>query len=309
MKKWTNLLFAAVATIVLAACSMESSFISDEENKDSGADNEGNMKIGFSVSTLNNPFFVTLSDAAKEKAAEEGASLSVVDAQDDASKQASDVEDLIQQGVDLIVINPVDSASVVTAVESANNANIPVITVDRTAEGGEVVTHIASDNVAGGRLAGEYLLTLVDEGAQVAMLEGVAGSSAARDRGEGFIEAVEGKLDIVTSQTANFDRSEGLTVMENIMQAHPDIQAVFAQNDEMALGALEAISSFNKNIAVIGFDATDDAVAKVQAGDMAATVAQQPQLIGEKAIEAAISHLNGETVEANIPVELKLVNE
>ena len=309
MKKWTNLLFAAIATIVLAACSMESSFISDEENKGSGADNEGNMKIGFSVSTLNNPFFVTLSEAAKEKAAEEGASISVVDAQDDASKQASDVEDLIQQGVDLIVINPVDSASVVTAVESANNANIPVITVDRTAEGGEVVTHIASDNAAGGRLAGEYLLTLVDEGAQVAMLEGVAGSSAARDRGEGFIEAVEGKLDIVTSQTANFDRSEGLTVMENIMQAHPDIQAVFAQNDEMALGALEAISSFNKNIAVIGFDATDDAVAKVQAGDMAATVAQQPQLIGEKAIEAAISHLNGETVDADIPVELKLVNE
>ena len=309
MKKWTNLLFAAVATIVLAACSMESSFISDEENKGSGTDNEGNMKIGFSVSTLNNPFFVTLSDAAKEKAAEEGASISVVDAQDDASKQASDVEDLIQQGVDLIVINPVDSASVVTAVESANNANIPVITVDRTAEGGEVVTHIASDNAAGGRLAGEYLLTLVDEGAQVAMLEGVAGSSAARDRGEGFIEAVEGKLDIVTSQTANFDRSEGLTVMENIMQAHPDIEAVFAQNDEMALGALEAISSFNKNIAVIGFDATDDAVAKVQAGDMAATVAQQPQLIGEKAIEAAISHLNGETVDADIPVELKLVNE
>lgn len=309
MKKWTNLLFAAAATIVLAACSMESSFISDEENKGSGTDNEGNMKIGFSVSTLNNPFFVTLSDAAREKAAEEGASISVVDAQDDASKQASDVEDLIQQGVDLIVINPVDSASVVTAVESANNANIPVITVDRTTEGGEVVTHIASDNAAGGRLAGEYLLTLVDEGAQVAMLEGVAGSSAARDRGEGFIEAVEGKLDIVTSQTANFDRSEGLTVMENIMQAHPDIQAVFAQNDEMALGALEAISSFNKNIAVIGFDATDDAVAKVQAGDMAATVAQQPQLIGEKAIEAAISHLNGETVDADIPVELKLVNE
>lgn len=152
------------------------------------------MKIGFSVSTLNNPFFVSLSDAAQDKAKEAGASITVVDAQDDASKQASDVEDLIQQGVDLIIINPVDSASVVTAVESANNANIPVITVDRSAEGGEVVTHIASDNVAGGRLAGEHLLTLVDEGAKVAMLEGVAGSSAARDRGQGFTEAVEGKL-------------------------------------------------------------------------------------------------------------------
>lgn len=309
MKKWTNLLIVAIATIVLAACSMDSGTSSDEGKKDTGSDKESDVKIGFSVSTLNNPFFVSLSDAAEAKAKKTGASITVVDAQDDASKQASDVEDLIQQGVDLIIINPVDSASVVTAVESANNANIPVITVDRSAEGGEVVTHIASDNVAGGRLAGEHLLTLVDEGAQIAMLEGVAGSSAARDRGEGFKKAVEGKLNIATSQTANFNRSEGLTVMENIMQANTDIVAVFAQNDEMALGALEAISSFDKNIIVIGFDATEDAVAKVKAGEMAATVAQQPELIGEKAVEAAIDHLNGEKLEASIPVELELVTK
>lgn len=309
MKKWINLLIVAIATIVLAACSMDSGTSSDEGGKDTGSDKESDVKIGFSVSTLNNPFFVSLSDAAEAKAKETGASITVVDAQDDASKQASDVEDLIQQGVDLIIINPVDSASVVTAVESANNANIPVITVDRSAEGGEVVTHIASDNVAGGRLAGEHLLTLVDEGSQIAMLEGVAGSSAARDRGEGFKEAVEGKLNIATSQTANFNRSEGLTVMENIMQANTDIVAVFAQNDEMALGALEAISSFDKNIIVIGFDATEDAVAKVKAGEMAATVAQQPELIGEKAIEAATAHLNGEKLEASIPVELELVTK
>ncbi len=309
MKKWTNLLIAVVATIVLAACSMDSGTSSDEDKKDSGSDKKSDVKIGFSVSTLNNPFFVSLSDAAEAKAKEAGASITVVDAQDDASKQASDVEDLIQQGVDLIIINPVDSASVVTAVESANNANIPVITVDRSSEGGEVVTHIASDNVAGGRLAGEHLLSLVDEGSKIAMLEGVAGSSAARDRGQGFKEAVKGKLDIVASQTANFNRSEGLTVMENIMQANPDVVAVFAQNDEMALGALEAISSFDKNIIVIGFDATEDAVAKVKAGKMAATVAQQPELIGEKAIEAAIDHLNGKTLEANIPVELELVTK
>lgn len=309
MKKWTNLFIVAIATIVLAACSMDSGTSSDEGGKDTGSDKESDVKIGFSVSTLNNPFFVSLSDAAEAKAKKTGASITVVDAQDDASKQASDVEDLIQQGVDLIIINPVDSASVVTAVESANNANIPVITVDRSAEGGEVVTHIASDNVAGGRLAGEHLLTLVDEGSQIAMLEGVAGSSAARDRGEGFKEAVEGKLNIATSQTANFNRSEGLTVMENIMQANTDIVAVFAQNDEMALGALEAISSFDKNIIVIGFDATEDAVAKVKAGEMAATVAQQPELIGEKAVEAAIDHLNGEKLEASIPVELELVTK
>ena len=308
MKKWTLAFLTLALTIVLAACSMDSGS-SGSSSKSSDKETTEGGKIGLSISTLNNPFFVTLSDAAKEKAKAEGLAITVADAQDDASKQASDIEDLIQQGVDLLIINPVDSASVATAVEAANNAGIPVITVDRSAEGGEVLTHIASDNVAGGVLAGEYLLTLVDEGAQVAMLEGVAGSSAARDRGDGFLKAVEGKVDLVASQTANFNRAEGLTVMENILQANPNVKAVFAQNDEMALGALEAIAASGKDIKVIGFDATDDAVAKVEAGDLAATVAQQPALIGEKAIEAAAAHFAGKTLEANIPVELELVSK
>ncbi|MFC7685040.1 ribose ABC transporter substrate-binding protein RbsB [Ureibacillus sp. GCM10028918] len=304
MKKLT-LLFVALVTIVLSACSMESPFL--ENAKEDTAGGNASFKIGFSISTLNNPFFVTLSEGAKANAQEQGAEISIVDAQDDASKQASDVEDLIQQGVDMILINPVDSAAVGSAVESANAAGIPVITVDRSAESGEVVSHIASDNVAGGVLAGEYLLELVGEGAKVAMLEGTAGSSAARDRGEGFLTAVEGKVDLVSSLTANFDRGEGLTVMENMLQANPEIQAVFAQNDEMALGALEAIEASGKDIKVIGFDATDDAVAKVEEGKLAATVAQKPEEIGKAAIETAVAYLNGETVEEFVPVDLELV--
>ena len=305
MKKITLLFVAAFMSIVLAACSMEPGF--GTKDKTSGGSSSDSVKIGFSVSTSNNPFFVTLADAAKEQAKLSGASIIVVDAQDDASKQASDVEDLIQKGVDLIIINPVDSASVTSAVESANAKNIPVITVDRVSEGGDVVAHIASDNAAGGALAGEYLLSLVEEGAQVAMLEGVAGSSAAVERGAGFMQEIDAKVQIVASQTANFNRAEGLTVTENILQANPGVTAIFAQNDEMALGALEAIAAFGKDIIVIGFDATDDAVAKVEAGELAATVAQQPLLIGKKAIETAIAVLNGETVEASIPVELELI--
>ena len=299
------LLFVALVTLVLSACSMESPFL--ENAKENAANEQVSFKIGFSISTLNNPFFVTLSDGAKANADEQGAEISIVDAQDDASKQASDVEDLIQQGVDLILINPVDSAAVGSAVESANAAGIPVITVDRSAESGEVISHIASDNVAGGVLAGDYLLELVGEGAKVAMLEGIAGSSAARDRGEGFLTAVEGKVDLVSSLTANFDRGEGLTVMENMLQANPEIQGVFAQNDEMALGALEAIEASGKDIKVIGFDATDDALAKVEEGKLAATVAQKPEEIGKAAIETAIAYLNGEAVEEFVPVELELV--
>lgn len=291
--------------LVLAACSLESG--TTNSNSDSSKKDDDSLVIGLSVSTLNNPFFVTLTDGAKAKAEELGATLTVVDAQDNASKQASDVEDLIQQKVDLILINPVDSAAVATAVESVNAAGIPVITIDRSSEGGEVVSHIASDNVAGGVLAGEYLLELVGEGAKVAELEGVAGSSAARDRGEGFNTAIDGKLDVVAKQTANFNRAEGLTVMENILQANPDIVGVFAHNDEMALGALEAITASGKDIKVIGFDATDDAVAAVSAGTLSATVAQKPDEIGVKAIEAAVKYLKGETLEASIPVDLELI--
>ena len=305
MKNIKLVLIMAVM-LVLAACSTDAPGAKkDSESK--GADGEYN--IGFSISTLNNPFFVTLNDGAKAKAKELNAVMTVVDAQDDASKQANDVEDLIQQGVDLILINPTDSEAVVSAVQSANDAGIPVITVDRSAEGAVVVSHIASDNEAGGELAGEYLIELVGEGAKVAELEGVSGSSSTRDRGTGFNTVVEGKLDIVAKQTANFNRAEGLTVMENIIQGNPDIKGVFAHNDEMALGALEAVEASGKDIKVVGFDATDDAIESVKDGKLDGTAAQKPELIGEKAVETAIQSLNGEDVEAFIPVELDLIKE
>ncbi|MGM0896736.1 MAG: ribose ABC transporter substrate-binding protein RbsB [Bacillota bacterium] len=307
MKKML-LMFVLLAMMVLAACSMEAPG-SDSEETTGGEEASGDYTIGFSISTLNNPFFVTLSEGAEAKASELGATLSVVDAQDDASKQASDVEDLIQQGVDMILINPVDSEAVASAVASANNADIPVITVDRSAESGEVVSHIASDNVAGGEMAAEHLLSLVGDGAQVAELEGVPGSSAARERGEGFNNIAADSMDVVAKQTANFNRAEGLSVMENILQANPDVTGVFAHNDEMALGALEAIEASGKDVTVVGFDATDDAVAAVEEGRLAGTIAQKPEMIGEMAVETAIQHLDGEEVEASIPVELELIQE
>ena len=315
MKKILTSMLAMFALFWLAACTLENGSSSNSTAPASGASDAkptavtGDKTIGLSISTLNNPFFVTLNDAAKAKANSLQAKLTVVDAQNDASKQAADVEDLIQQGVKLIIINPVDSAAVASAIESANKAGIPVITVDRSAGGGKVISHIASDNVAGGKLAGEYMLKSIAAGSDVAMLEGVAGSSAAIERGEGFTKAVEGKVKIVASQTADFDRSKGLSVMENILQANPNIKAVFAQNDEMALGALEAIAAAKKDIMVIGFDATADAVAKVKEGKLAATVEQQPKLIGEQAIDAAVKYLSGEQVPASIPVELKLVTK
>lgn len=275
----------------------------------SGESQGNKATVGLSVSTLNNPFFVSLSEGAKQKAKELNINLSVVNASDDTAKQTSDIEDLISKNVQVIIVNPVDSDAVAPAVLDAINANIPVISVDRGVNGAEVTAAISSDNVAGARLAGEYLIELIGENSKVAELIGIPGATATIDRGKGFHQSADGKLNIVASQTANFNRAEGLTVMENILQANPDIKGVFAHNDEMALGALEAVESLGKDIVIIGFDATDDAIYAVQTGTMKATVAQQPELMGAIAIETALKIINGEAVEKIIPVEITLIKE
>lgn len=303
IKKLVALAAAAVLSISMIGCSVEG----EGSSAGSSAEAAGNGSIGFSVSTLNNPFFVTLTDGAKAKAEEADVELIVVDAGDDAAKQASDIEDLISKDISVLIVNPVDSDAVAPAVQSAVDKGIKVISVDRAVNGVDVDCAIASDNVAGAKMATEYLVELVGEGAKVAELEGVSGASATIDRGEGFHAVADEKLDVVAKQTANFNRSEGMDVMENMLQSNSDIKGVFAHNDEMALGAVEAIAG--KDIIVVGFDATDDALAAIKDGKMAATVAQKPELMGQTAVETAVKIINGESIEKTIPVEVELIKE
>ena len=290
------LLLAVLATALAAGCQR-------------GGGEGGGARIGLSVSTLNNPFFVTLRDGAQSAADEAGAELIVSDAQNDTAQQQDDIQNFVTQQVNAILVNPVDSDAVVPAIEAANQANIPVIALDRGASGGELATTIASDNVQGGNLAGEELIRLVGSGS-VAQLEGTPGADPARDRGQGFQDAIDAQsaVEVVASQSANFDRAEGLNVAENILQANPDIAGIFAQNDEMALGAVQALGdSAGSDVKVVGFDATEDGLSAIQDGTMNATVAQQPAEIGSLGVENAISVINGESVEENIPVEVQLV--
>ena len=299
-----------VAIFAFTGCSIEG------ENDNAGTENspqteesaqiDGKMKVGVSLSTLNNPFFVSIREGIEEAEGEDVEAI-VSDAQNDSSVQSNQVEDLITQGVDLIIINPVDSTAIAPSVEKANEANIPVICVDRGTDSGEIVSFIASNNIEGGKLAGEFILDKVGENAEVIQLEGIPGASSTRERGEGFKEATDGKINLVASQTANFDRAEGLTVMENLLQAHPDVKAVFCQNDEMALGASEAIKASGKDIVVVGFDGNDDAISAVEDGSISATVAQQPKEMGKLAIETAIKYLKGEQVEEQVDSPLELV--
>ncbi|MBU2711469.1 ribose ABC transporter substrate-binding protein RbsB [Zooshikella sp. WH53] len=265
-------------------------------------------KLALVISTLNNPFFVTLKDGAEQKANALGYELLVLDSQNDPAKELANVEDLTVKKVAAILINPTDSSAVVNAIRVANQAKIPVITLDRGANGGEVSSHVASDNVAGGELAGNYIAEKLGAGAKVIQLQGIPGTSAARDRGEGFNKAAEAKhLAVLASQPADFDRTKGLNVMENLLEANKDVQAVFAQNDEMALGAIKAIEAAQRDVLVVGFDGTDEGVNAVKSGSLAGTVAQQPALIGEKGIEIAAKVLKGETVDPSISVPLKLI--
>ena len=269
--------------------------------------------VGLSVSTLNNPFFVTLRDGAQQAADSAGLELVVVDAQDNVSKQASDIEDLVQRGVDVLIVNPTDSDAVVPAVRTANEAGIPVIAVDRGVNGGELAYYIVSNNVAGGALAGTFICEQIGGSGNAVELEGIPGTSAARERGEGFNQAIAescADVEVVARQTANFNRAEGLTVMENILVAQPEIDAVFAHNDEMALGALQAIEASDREMLIVGFDATDDAVAAVNECRIGATVAQQPAQLGAEAVTAAAEIIaaggaSGDTV--NVLVDLELV--
>ncbi|WMC11555.1 ribose ABC transporter substrate-binding protein RbsB [Oceanimonas pelagia] len=293
MKKLTSLLSAALVSATLTA----------------GAYAQDTLALV--ISTLNNPFFVTMKEGAEQKAAELGYKLIVLDSQNDPAKELANVEDLSVRGARVLLINPTDSDAVANAIRLANRAGLPVLTLDRAASRGEVVSHIASDNVAGGKMAGDFIAERVGASARVIQLEGIAGTSAARERGEGFAQAVsEHGFTLLASQPADFDRTKGLNVMENLLTGNPEVQAVFAQNDEMALGAMRALQAANKkDVLIVGFDGTENGIKAVEGGRLAATIAQQPGEIGAIAVETADRVLKGETVASHIPVPLQVIGK
>ncbi|MFG1706234.1 D-ribose ABC transporter substrate-binding protein [Nonomuraea sp. M3C6] len=272
----------------------------------------GEPKIGLSVSTLNNPYFVQLSDGAQAEAEKLGATLTVTDAQNDASQQMNQIQNFASQHKKAIIINPVDSDAAAPAVRVADRAKIPVIAADRAINGVAVAQTVASDNVSGGRLAAQELAEQLGEKGKVVVLQGKAGTSASRDRGRGFTEGIAAypKIKVVARQPADFDRAKGLDVMTNLIQSHPDITGVFAENDEMALGAIKALGArAGQQVKVVGFDGTPDGIRAVVAGTMAATVAQQPRMIGRQAVDGAIRAARGETIAKTIAVPVKVATK
>ncbi|MFD3788404.1 substrate-binding domain-containing protein [Streptomyces cyaneofuscatus] len=270
----------------------------------------GTTKVGMSLSTLNNPFFVQMKDGAQAEAKKAGIDLTVTDAQNDASQQANQLQNFTSSGVSSIIVNPVDSDAVGPGVRSANKADIPVIAADRGVNKADAATLVASDNVAGGKLAADALADKLDGKGSIVILQGTAGTSASRERGAGFAEGLKAYPDIkvVAKQPADFDRTKGLDVMTNLVQSHPGITGVFAENDEMALGAVKALGSkAGKSVSVVGFDGTPDGLKAVEAGTLYASVAQQPSELGRIAVQNAVRAAKGDKVEKTVKVPVKVV--
>lgn len=306
LKRFLALMLVVVMGLVMVSCNNQ-----ETPKKEEGQNKQ--YKVGLSMNTQTNPFFVTVVEGCKKAAQEKGMEIFVTDAQDDPATQMKDVENLITKQVDVMIIDPCDSDAIVAAVEACNKANIPVFTMDRESKGGEVVAHIGYDAIKSGKLAGEFLAKALGNKGNVVELQGIMGTNVAQNRSEGFNSIMSENKDItiVARQTANFDRATAMSVMENILQANEKIDGLYAANDEMLLGALEAIQAAGRQdeMIVIGCDALDETLAGIKEGKIDATIAEPPFFLGKAMVNTAYDYLNGKKVESRVILENQLVDK
>jgi len=279
---------------------------------DTGEETEKKFTIGYSTPALSNAFWVRVRDGAQEAADSLDVNLIVYDAQRSITKQLADVEDFVQQKVDAVLISPFNSKAIIPAVEAANAGNVPVIIVDIGAEGGEYETFIISDNKEGGRIAGEYIADKINGSGKVVLIRSQAGYPNTELRGDGFTEVMNEKgIEIIAEQRADSRRDLGMSVMDDILEAHSDIDAVFCVNDEMAMGALVSLENAGreKEVVLVGFDGNADAVEAIKNGRLSATVAQEPEVMGKIGVESAVKVLNGEKLDKEIFVPIYIITQ
>ena len=278
--------------------------------------------VALVLKTLNSPFFIEVEAGAQAAADSLGIEL-VVQAPDreiDVERQMQIIENLLQTGIDVLALTPSGSREIVSAITEANRAEVPVVIVDTRVDaaalaeaGATIATFIGSDNVDGGRIAGRFMADALGGPGRVAVIEGIPGHETGDSRLRGFREAIAGHqgITIVASQTANWERDQAFNVTQNMLQSHPDLDGLFAANDMMALGAVEAIAAAGRtgDVVVVGFDALDEARQAIADGEMAATVAQHPREMGRIAMESAWRILQGDSVPAEQPVGIELVAE
>lgn len=301
-----RVLATGLALMALAAAPAAAQELPPMEQKDS-------YKVGFAQTESNNPWRIAQTESMRAEAGKQGWQLVYTDAAGSAAKQVSDVSSMIAQGVDLIFLAPREEKPLIPAVMAAKRAGIPVILLDRRVDetvakpGRDYVTFIGSDFIDQGRRAAEWLVEKTGGNARIIQLEGTVGSSPANDRRTGFEEVIAKNpgMEIVASQSGDFVRDKGRQVMETLLQAHPEATAVYAHNDEMAIGAIAALEAAGRkpgtDITIVSIDGTRDALQAIIDGKIGAVVESNPRF-GPKAFETAKRYAAGETIEPWIKV-------
>lgn len=324
MKKLRKVL-AMILTVVMVAslavgCGQKTESKKDKDPKE--------MTIGLSLSTLSNAFFIGMEKGVKDEVNKVGCKLIETNANGDIAKQLSDIEDLITKRVDVLIVNALDADAIVPAVKKAKEANIPIIFLDRGANSDEITSFLETDNVKMGEMAAnlilEHLKKQGKKNANVVEIEGLQGTSAARDRGKGFHNIIDKhpEVKIVAKQAGDFNQEKSMNVMQNILQANPKIDAVFGHNDDCTLGAEKAILAANRmkplgdkdHIFLVGIDGINQAIEAVKKGHVDVCISQVPIEMGEEAVQVGLKALKGEKVEKHIytkfyPITQKNAND
>ncbi|MEV0387951.1 substrate-binding domain-containing protein [Nonomuraea sp. NPDC050643] len=293
----------------LSACSVSTT--PGGAAKDAGQQADGPVAIGFSQATQQSPFYVQLREGAEAAAKKAGATLYFADAGGDVTKQNNDIQDLITRQVDVLLINPVDPQGVQPGIAAAKAAGVSVVTVDRPVPEG-AIAQVGRDNKAMGALVGKRLgEQLGAKGGTVIEIRGDAGGAVARDRSAGFHEAVAAnpKIKIIEGPYSDYVRSKAVTAMQDLLQVHPDVAAVYAHNDDMALGALQVLKENGKDkVLVAGVDGLMEAVKQIPSGQYVATALNDPISLGAKAVETVLQVQKGEKVESSIDAGTALID-
>jgi inositol transport system substrate-binding protein len=312
MKKIKALVVVTLLTFVLTACG--------GNNNDPNAANNGignakkTLKVGVSYSNLQNEFFIATQNAIRDKAKELGVKLIETDGQGKAENQITQVENFITQKVDAIIVSPSDKNGVAPAVDLAVNAHIPIVILTNDVSNSDKATaFVGADNVVGGKMEAEFVIKKLGGKGNIVIINGPNGNAAAVYRTDGIKQVLPNYPDVkvLAEQTANWDRAQALSLMENWLQSYTNIDAVIAENDEMALGAYNAIKAANKQdkIFVVGIDAIPDALKSIKEGHLTATIFQDALKQGNRAIEIAVKAANGESVEHTNYIPLQFITK
>ncbi|MTK11336.1 MAG: substrate-binding domain-containing protein [Clostridiaceae bacterium] len=313
MKRYGKLLSALAITAVMSSLFVGCGNKSTGESQEASNKKDGKPTISVVLKAVNSDYWKIVQAGAKDAGKELGVDVQVLGPNDetDIAGQTSLMEDQIVKKVSVLVVAPSQPSAALATFDKADAAKIPVILIDTDAKWDKKKAFVGTGNLAGGQLGGKYLAEKVGKGAEVVIIRGALGDATHDERVNGAKQELEAAgVKVVEIQPANSDRNKAMSVMENLLQTHPNVKGVFCSNDEMALGALRAIKQANKtNVAVIGFDGSPDAMKSIKAGELTASVAQSPYNIGKLGVETAVKAAKGENVDKRVDTGTKMITK